>query len=104
MVREGLLYRSFLIEGVRFDIHYGYYSEAERNLWPPTPVFPDFTVTPMYTSCGMPFVTAEQDVCEHFSPKPLVSGEDWCDDCVHFKFGEEIIGICQCKARVRKNE
>ncbi len=105
--REGDLYKKLTIEGREFEIRYGYYSEAERSLWGPTPVYPDFLKTPMYTENGFPYVTAEQSVCGHFQPKIRVSGEDWCHDCRFFRLGEEIIGICTCMEKrqyVQKNE
>ncbi len=106
-VTEGTLYKSITVEGKTFDIHYGYYSESERGLWGPTPIFPDFTKKPMYSSRGQPFVRADQDICEHYQPKQRVSGENWCNDCVHFTLGQELIGVCQCESKntnLRKNE
>ncbi len=97
--KEGSLYKSLKVADRTFDIYYGYYSESERLIWEPTPIFPDFTQNFTYTVDGKPYARADQDVCEHYSPKPQVSGENWCNDCEHFVLGEEIIGICQCNKR-----
>ncbi len=97
--KEGEMYKRIKIEGRVFDIYYGYYSESERQIWKPTPLFPDFAKCPTYTESGCPFVTAEQDVCEDYTPKQEVSGENWCNDCIFFRLYEEIIGICLCEKR-----
>ncbi len=106
-IKEGDLYKTLTVEGVTFKILYGYYSQAEREHWGPTPIFPNFEKFPLFTATGTPFVTAEQDVCEYYSPKERVSGENWCNDCEHFELREEIIGVCRCcerKNKIRQNE
>ncbi len=106
-LKEGSIYKTLNVEGKKFEIFYGYYCDAERELWEPTPIFPDFTKSPQFTDDGMPYVTAEQDICEHYEPKERVSGENWCDDCAFFLKGEEIIGVCRCNERkniIRKDE
>ncbi len=103
-VKEGEFYKRIEIEGRIFDIYYGYYSDAERRRWKPTPLFPDFVKCPAYTSKGHPFVTAEQDVCEDYEPRVTVSGENWCNDCIYFRICEEIIGTCQCDNRKLKTD
>ncbi len=106
-IEEGSLYKSITIEDNTFDIFYGYYSEAERHRWEPAPIFPDFTQTPMFTQDGAPYTRADQDVCEHYTPKPQVSGENWCNDCRHYRLGEEVLGVCLCDKRnniLRQNE
>ncbi len=105
--KEGELYKIITIHGKAFPIYYGYHSEAERGRWEPTPLFPDFLLNATYTEDGQPYARADQDVCEHYQPKPTESGENWCNDCWHFLLGEDIIGICQCDKRkqiVRQNE
>ncbi len=103
--QEGTLYRTLNIEGVILDIFYGYYSEHERELWDPTPIFPDLKTERFFTEVGHRLVRADQDVCTEYSPKPKVSGENWCNDCKHYSHGEEIIGICRCKKnKIRLNE
>ncbi len=106
-IEEGSLYKSITIEDNTFDIFYGYYSEAERQRWEPAPIFPDFTKTPMFTQDGAPYTRADQDVCKHYTPKPQVSGENWCNDCQHYRLGEEVLGVCLCDKRnniLRQNE
>ncbi len=106
-IKEGSLYKSIEIEGTVFNIYYGYYSKSERERWEPAPIFPDFIKAPTYTSDGKPHTRADQDVCEHYEPKPNISGENWCNDCKHFVLWEEILGICHCDDRkciFRQNE
>ncbi len=98
-IKEGDLYKSLTIEGNTFNIIYGYYSQSERELWGPTPIYPDFLKNPMFTASGCPYTRADQDICEYYEPKKEVSGEDWCNDCTHFVLGQEIIGICKCKLK-----
>ncbi len=104
---EGALYKIIELHGVKFEIKYGYYNEEEKKRWDPTPIFPDFTESPVYTPDGFPFITASQDTCLHYSPKENASGENWCYDCIHFSAGEEIIGTCKNPKKQiteRKNE
>ena len=105
-IREGDLYKSLNIDGVTLRIYYGYGSESEERYgWEPTPQYPNFQARPVYTAEGVPLVTADQDVCAHFYPKATVSGEGWCNDCVHLERYEEFIGLCRCPHnRVRQNE
>ncbi len=106
-IKEGELYKTLIIHDKVFDIIYGYYCEAERGRWDPTPIYPDFIKNPQHTKEGLPIVTAEQTVCEHYSPKKNASGEEWCNDCKHFKLEQEIIGVCNCRHKrkeERKNE
>lgn len=99
-IKEGDLYKIVEIEGYTFEIRYGYYEpELEREWNDPMPVFPNFLKEPLYTPSGRPFVTADQKICEHFSPKPKISGEDWCNDCEHLEKHEEFLGVCKCEAR-----
>ncbi|MDO4607580.1 MAG: hypothetical protein Q4B40_00125 [Clostridia bacterium] len=98
-IREGEFYKTLIVCDKAFDILYGYYCESERDRWEPTPIYPDFIKNPQHTKDGRPFATAEQAVCEHYTPKANASGEEWCNDCVHFKLYEEIIGVCQCRHR-----
>ncbi len=100
-IKEGSLYKSLHIEGTTFDIHYGYYSDSERERWDEsTPIFPDFIKKPQYSTSGKPYAKADQDTCNHYAPKPTVSGENWCNDCDHFNHIEETIGLCECPERI----
>ncbi len=106
-IKEGELYKTLIVRDKAFDILYGYYCEAERDRWEPTPIYPDFIKNPQYTKEGLAYVTAEQSVCEHYKPKANASGEEWCNDCMHFKLEQEIIGVCECdlkRNKVRKDE
>ncbi len=106
-IKEGSLYKSIEIDNNIFNIYYGYYSDKERELWEPMPIFPDFIKSPVFTCEGNPFTRADQDICEHYRPKSNASGENWCNDCMHFKLYEEIIGICRCDKKTcifRQNE
>ncbi len=96
---EGELYKTIKCHGRTFDIYFGYYSESERRLWSPTPIFPNFASSAEYTENGEPFVTSEQDVCDQYKPKDKISGENWCADCIYFEACEEIIGVCRCEER-----
>lgn len=101
---EGDLYRRIEIEGVTLDVYYGYYHPAsERGVLDPMPVFPNFAETPVYTEAGYPLVGADQPVCQHFSPKPRISDEGWCNDCAHLELYDTCLGVCRCP-RNRKRE
>lgn len=101
-IKEGTLYKKLIVHDKAFDILYGYYCDAERGRWDPTPIYPDFIKNPEYTKKGLPIVTAEQTVCERYTPKKNTSGEEWCNDCTHFKLVEEIIGVCQSPQKRKK--
>ncbi len=106
-IKEGTLYKSIIIGKDTFHIYYGYHSDTERAHWEPTPIFPNFINAPMFTADGKPYARADQDVCEHYKPKTYVSDENWCNDCMHFRLHDEILGICHCDKRqcvIRKNE
>ncbi len=97
---SGSLYKIITVEDRKFEIRYGFYSDAERERWnEPTPIYPNFLKEPIYTGSGKPVARADQDVCEHYSPKPDESGEGWCNDCVHFEVKEDLIGICNCSSK-----
>ena len=93
---EGELYKRLEIHGHVFEIKYGYYEECDRAnpLVEPMPIYPDFTVNPIYTDDGFPFVTKMQDLCEHYKGKDGV--DNGCAECEFYKHGDELIGICTC--------
>lgn len=103
IIREGDLYKSVTVEDTVFEIYYGYACEQEREFWEPSPIYPDFLSSPVYTARGYPFATAYQDVCRHYLPKPDASNENWCNDCAYFNKYEEYIGVCRCEIRRAKN-
>ena len=101
---EGELYRSLEIEGVSFNICYGYYDpERERGVLDPMPIFPDLHKTPMHTKRGYLLVNADGDICEHFSPKAEGSEEGWCNDCRYLELHDTCLGVCRCEQN-RKGE
>ena len=57
----------------------------------------------LYTKDGIPFVTADQDICEWFNPKLEISSENWCNDCEYIEKHEEFIGLCKCPFRKKSN-
>ncbi len=100
--KEGELFKTIEIEGVKFPVYYGYYSPCDKGLSETVPIFPDFIKEPLYSLNGAPFVTADQDLCQFFKPKKTVSGENWCNDCKFFSQKGEIIGLCSNENRRRK--
>ena len=100
--KEGELYRIIELGGVTFKLYYGYYEQRDREnpLCEPIPIYPDFIEAPQYTSEGYAFATDMQDACEHYKGKDREGG---CFGCVHYKRGEEFLGVCLCERR-RKNE
>ncbi len=106
-IRDGDLYGIFEIEGVTFEIYYGYPTESERERgWEPSPIYPDLAGTPQYTKSGYRFVTAYQDACEHYVPIISRPDDGWCHNCKMFDKKEKYIGICLCEQRRngRKND
>lgn len=99
-VRDGDLYKKITVGEVEFEILYGYYEDFEKDsqFSDPIPIYPDFTVTPMFTIDGYPIVTAMQDKCD------LYSGNDECDMCVDCEFflnEEDLFGTCRNKNKRR---
>ena len=100
---EGELYRMLEIEGISLPIYYGYYDrEREHKILDPMPVFPNLSESPIYTSSGFPLVNADQPVCECFSPKPAISEEGWCNDCVYLELYDPALGVCRCEYNRKK--
>jgi hypothetical protein len=93
--REGDLYRRIDLHGKTFIIYYGYYDEREReSKWDdPIPIYPNFLIDPEHTREGFPFVTAMQDACKGFRG---THPDDGCHGCLHYKGGDDLIGICTC--------
>ena len=95
--RDGDPYKVITLHGKRFELRYGYYEEFERARGEPIPIYPDFKKEPLYTDAGYPFVTAMQDACPHHSGNAPFG----CHDCLYYKEGEELIGICTCEKNKR---
>ena len=99
-IKEGTLYKKLEIEGVTFDIYYGYSTEEEKKRdWEPAPQYPMFEETPQYTPSGRPFVNSFQDCCECYDPIVPRKSDNWCFNCKHFDKREQLIGICTCEKR-----
>lgn len=98
---EGDIYKTITVQGIEFEIRYGYYDDGDRaNPYvDPIEIYPDFLKSPVYTAEGIPFATALQMPCKHFSGEP--DEDNTCYQCLHYKRCEELIGLCQCKARRR---
>lgn len=94
--KEGDLFKTIFLEGVSFDIRYGFYEDRDRHTQfaEPMPLYPDFTRSPVYTPEGVPFVTAIQDICKHFIGKQDINSV--CGDCAAYRHGDELIGTCSC--------
>lgn len=102
---DGTLYKTVEIDGVRFDIYYGFYNEREKELgYEPTPIYPDFDKNPQYTNSGLPIVAVYTDLCPHFQPLPKTIELDGCVNCIYFDKKEDYIGLCTCDSRRRTKE
>ena len=100
--KEGDVYKIINVEGVTFEIRYGYYDpEIERGNIEPMPIFPDFIKKPQFTEKGYMFITADQPRCKHFKPKPKISDEGWCNDCEHLQLYGTCLGVCRCEQNKR---
>ena len=102
--KEGELFKTILLEGELFEIRYGFYEERDRHsrYAEPMPLYPDFIKCPRYTREGIPFVTAIQEICKHFSGEKDPNSA--CGDCAAYRHGDELIGTCTCPANQRKAE
>ena len=100
---EGALYKTLTVFDKVFEVRYGYYEEFERNneRCEPVPIYPDFRKTPLYTNEGYPFVTKMQELCENGSSR---FEDGCCADCPYYLHGDEMIGICSCKANRRATD
>ena len=102
VIKEGDLYKVINVFGRTFELYYGYYEEKDRHSKynEPIEIYPDLVKNPVYTDDGIPFVTAIQQTCKHF--KKIKDTTDRCIDCKFFQRGEELFGLCKCKARYKK--
>lgn len=100
--KEGDLYKVISLFGKKFELYYGYYEDKDRHsrYSTPTEIYPNFIKNPIYTSDGIPFVTAFQDTCQYYIKVSDVS--DKCIDCKYFEKCEELFGLCKCKERLKK--
>ena len=96
-IREGDLYKTIELFDRRFELYYGYYEEYERKRGePPIPIYPDLLRSPVYTADGYPFVTQMQAVCARYTGR---QEDGFCADCLYYRDGEDLIGICLCEER-----
>ena len=105
--KEGELYKIITAHGKTFELRYGYYEEIDRESMHPMEIYPNFLENPVYTTEGIPFATAMQKPCKHFKlkSKECDAGEDnTCYHCTYYEKCEELLGVCRCKTRQRKNE
>lgn len=94
--KEGDLFKVICLRGKCFEIRYGFYEERDRYIHnaEPIPIYPDFLSDPQYTDDGSPFVTAMQEPCETFEGRKTV--DSGCGDCMFYRHGEELLGVCSC--------
>ena len=101
-IKDGAFYKTVEIEGVRFDIYYGYESEnVKKHGWDPTPQYPDFDGRPTYTPSGKRFAIAYGEVCNYYEPIKKKTDMVCCLNCKLFNKKEEYIGLCECVERMR---
>ncbi len=99
--KEGDVYKLICIGGQAFEIRYGYYSDSERELGEPIPIFPDFLSMPQYDTNGRPYVTHIQEPCEHYDTGKAYGGDGWCADCIYYSDKDKGISICNCFKKIR---
>ncbi len=90
-IRDGDLYKIVKLYGHIFELRYGYYEEYEKEKGEPIPIYPNFKKNPIYTNEGFPFVTQMQSLCRYGTSR---FDDGCCVDCIYYKDGEELIGIC----------
>ena len=95
--REGEIFKIIEAHGTKFEIRYGYYEEVDRQnpYLEPIEIYPDFLKSPAYTENGVPFVTAIQKPCEHFSGEH--DEENTCYQCAYYERCEDLLGVCKCE-------
>ena len=92
--KEGEIFKIIHLYGKTFEIRYGFYEECDRHTMfaEPMEIYPDFLKEPQFTDEGIPFATAIQTPCEHFSGRR--DDNSTCEDCACYRSGEELLGIC----------
>lgn len=96
--KEGDLYKELTVFGKTFEIRYGYYEDFERQHHEPMAIYPNFIEHPEFTEEGQPFVTAMQDICQHYVGVPH---GDTCGECSCFRKGPDLFGLCDCPCKKR---
>ncbi len=95
---EGDLYKIYEVEGLFFEIRYGYYKEDERGRVEPLPIFPDFRKNPVYTVDGYMLASLIHSACPYYESikqKPELN----CGDCIHYSDHKSEIAVCKCDKR-----
>ncbi len=97
---EGELFKIIQVEGMTFEIRYGYYEECDRHSKDAQPVeiYPDFIEKPQYTGEGVPFATEMQSSCEHYKGK--IYEDSVCGDCAFYQGCDELLGLCTCPKKL----
>lgn len=93
-IKEGDLYKTIAIDGIVFEIRYGYYEDRDRygKYNDPIPIYPDLVTFPEYNKEGYRIVTEMQDVCEHGKSNFT---EGICVACPFYEHTDDLIGICK---------
>ena len=99
--KEGDLYKIIHLYGKTFEIRYGFYEERDRlgRYAEPIEIYPDFIQSPEYTDEGIPFITAIQTPCQHFSGNR--DPNSTCEECAYYQHREELLGICTCPHNIK---
>lgn len=94
--KEGDLFKIIQIHGKTFEIRYGFYEECDRynKFAEPMEIYPDFIKFPQHTDEGIPFITAIQTPCSHFTGNR--DANSTCEECAYYRHCEELLGICAC--------
>ncbi len=100
--KEGDIFKIVQLYGRTFEIQYGFYEECDRHSLyaEPIPIYPNFIKDPQFTNEGLPFVTAIQSPCIHFTGNK--NENSTCEDCSSYRQGEELLGICTCPKNLRR--
>ncbi len=102
--KEGDLFKIIQIHGKTFEIRYGFYEECDRHnqFAEPIEIYPDFIRHPQHTDDGIPFITAIQTPCIHFSGKK--NANSTCEECSYYQHCEELLGLCTCPLNIKDKE
>ena len=102
--KEGELFKVIALHGRTFEIRYGFYEECDRlnRFAEPIEIYPDFLKHPQYTDEGIPFVTAIQTPCSHFTGKKDENSS--CEECAYYQNGDELLGLCTCPLNRKETE
>ena len=102
--KEGDLYKIIHLHGRTFEIRYGFYEERDRHnaFAEPIEIYPDFLQNPQHTAAGLPFTTAIQSPCSHFTGKQ--DANSTCEECRYYHHGEELLGLCTCPYNIKSKE